>query len=91
MTTAKKPTTNPLLIQAIELAHKLAGAGDGNGGVWAVLGVLLTAYRAGKVGLLARHTAGWQAEQTTGGLIELPALPPIARKFEMAAQEAVGI
>ena len=68
MTTPKKPNTNPLLIQAIELAHKLAGAGDGNGGVWAVLGALLVAYRAGKVGLLAKHIAGWQAEQTTGGL-----------------------
>ena len=68
MTTPKKPNTNPLLIQAIELAYKMAGAGDGNGGVWTVLGVLLTAYRAGKVGMLAKYLAGWQAEQTTGGL-----------------------
>ena len=70
MTTTKKPNTNPLLIQIIEVAHKMAGAGDGNGGVWAVLGALLMAYRAGKVELLAKHIAGWQAEQTTGGLVE---------------------
>lgn len=69
MTQAKRPTTNPLLMQALELAYQLASQRTGNWGVWSILGALLSAYRDGKVGLLARHVQCWQAQRTTSGLL----------------------
>lgn len=64
----RKPPTNPLLEQALDLAFKLAGQPNGNWGVWKILEVLLRAYKSGNIVTLARHVETWQNENQTSGL-----------------------
>lgn len=67
--TGQKPKTNPLLVQALDLALKLAGQPSGNWGVWRILDVMLMAYKSGQIVTLARHVEAWQNETQTSSLM----------------------
>lgn len=65
----KKPTTNGLLVQALEFTINLAAHRAGNGAVFTVLSELLKAYRMGKAGQFAQHMALWQERRDTADLV----------------------